>query len=194
LNNIHLLEGTHIATGAYVLFKVPMTVSGAGREKTFVEGGGFHIKGETDYTYGGLQHCTFFDLTIQKTKKDGLCGDYGMSFDCRRVKFDKCGRYGVSAQGTKGRLTNCQVTNCTRSGIASQGHSTIEIEGEESRINNNCTRGDTDNYGLYAFFSYSKIHLLSPLTKEDVSTNNNGGGNYNGDGEGEGTIETVNSF
>jgi hypothetical protein len=34
------------------------------------------------------------------------------------------------------------------------------------------------------------IHLLSPLTKEDVSTNNGGGGNYGGHG----MIETVKSF
>ena len=184
LNNIHLLEGTHIVTSykdgrgrdmPYVLFEVPMTVSGDGREKTFVEGGGFWIEGEND------QHCTFIDLTIQKTKYGGLVGD-GMSFDCRRVKFDKCGHYGVRAMNTKGRLTNCQVTNCGGSGIISY-KSSIEIEGEESRINNNCTRGDSGDYGLFAFSSSSFIHLLSPLTKEDVSTNNNGGGNYGGDGK-----------
>ena len=170
-------------TGNYVKFEVPMAVSGDGREKTFVEGGGFHIRGEKD------QHCTFFDLTIQKTKKDGLNGEFGMSFDCRRVKFDKCGDFGVYALNTKGRLTNCQVTNCKRSGIVSES-STIEIEGEESRINNNCTDGDSSSYGLKASSPSSIIHLLSPLTKEDVSTNNNGGGNYGGDG----TIETVDSF
>jgi hypothetical protein len=184
LNNIHLLEGTHIVTDEYVRFEVPMTVSGDGREKTFVEGGGFYIKGKKD------QHCTFFDLTIQKTKWSGLDGYDGMSFDCRRVKFDKCGGCGVCAYYTKGRLTNCQVTNCEGSGIISQGDSTIEIEGEESRINDNCTDGASDYYGLKAYDSSSIIHLLSPLTKEDVSTNNNGGGNYGGDG----TIETVDLF
>jgi hypothetical protein len=184
LNNIHLLEGTHIVTGRCVRFEVPMTVSGDGREKTFVEGGGFRIGGEED------QHCTFIDLTIQKTEESGLDGADGMSFDCRRVKFDKCGQHGVCAEYTKGRLTNCQVTNCKRSGIVSVG-STFEIEGEESRINNNCRRIKDNGcqYGLSAS-SFSIIHLLSPLTKEDVSTNNNGGGNYGG----EGTIETVNSF
>jgi hypothetical protein len=197
LKNIHLLEGTHIVTSykdedgvdfPYVLFKVPMTVSGDGREKTFVEGGGFMIEGEKD------QHCTFFDLTIQKTKYTGLYGECGMSFHCRRVKFDKCGDNGVYARYTKGRLTNCQVTNCTSSGIISWD-STIEIEGEESRINNNCTISGKTDYGLDASSpsisagsSSSHIHLLSPLTKEDVSTSNNGGGNYRG------TIKTVNSF
>jgi hypothetical protein len=40
--------------------------SGDGREKTFVEGGGFHIVGEKD------QNCTFIDLTTQKTKQSEL--------------------------------------------------------------------------------------------------------------------------
>ena len=167
-----------------VIFSKPMTVSGDGREKTFVEGYGFLIEGEKD------QHCTFFDLTIQKTKGTGLKGERGMSFDCRRVKFDKCGFNGVYALYTKGKLTNCQVTNCKWSGIFSNGDSTIEIEGEESRINNNCTSGNSDEYGLDAYSSSSIIHLLSPLTKEDVSTNNNGGRNYGG----EGTIQTVDAF
>jgi hypothetical protein len=194
LKNIHLMKGTHIVTSStdedgndqpYVLFEVPMIVSGGGREKTFVKGGGFLIYGEEG------QHCTFFDLTIQKTKEEGLNGYTGMSFDCRRVKFDECGRCGVRAQNTKGRLTNCQVTNCTMSGILSSSDSTIEIEGEESRINNNCTNGESFYYGLDAHNSSSIIHLLSPLKKEDVSTNNNGGGNYDSE---YGQIETVNSF
>jgi hypothetical protein len=113
-----------------------------------------------------------------------------MSFDCRRVKFDDCVAYGVFAYDTKGRLTNCQVTNCWMSGISPNWESTIEIEGEESRINNNCTNGLSGYYGLDAFNSSSIIHLLSPLIKEDVSTNNNGGGNFNSSG----TIKTVNSF
>ena len=182
--HIHLLTGTHIVTGEFVAFKHPMTVSGDGRENTIVEGGGFKIQGEKG------KKCSFFDLTIQKTDRSGLYGDYGMSFDCRRVKFDDCVAYGVFAYDTKGRLTNCQVTNCWMSGISPNWESTIEIEGEESRINNNCTKRKRGHYGLYANDLSSSIHLLSPLTKEDVSTNNNGDQNYGGDG----TIKTVNSF
>jgi hypothetical protein len=183
--NIHLMKGTHIVTDSFVLFEVPMIVSGDGREKTIVEGGGFWIAGEKDLK------CTFIDLTIQKNEMgNGLKAWNGMSFDCIRVKFDNCSLYGVFAFGTKGRLTNCQVTRCGRIGINSYHGSTIEIEGEESRINNNCTDGSSSGYGLYTDHSSSIIHLLSPLTKDDVSTNNNGGQNYGG----KGTIETVNSF
>jgi hypothetical protein len=112
----------------------------------------------------------------------------GMSFDCRRVSFDQCGFCGVWAYKTKARLTNCQVTNCER-GIHSRGYSTVEIEGEETRIDNNGTHGSEYQHGLQAS-AESFIHLLAPLTKEGISTNNNGGGNYGGPG----TIETVNSF
>jgi hypothetical protein len=185
LNNIHLLEGTHIVTGNYVKFEVPMTVSGDGREKTFVEGGGFIIKGKRD------QHCTFFDLTIQKTDLVGLYGSNGMSFDCRRVKFDKCGDNGVYACNTKGRLTNCQITQSKYSGVLSYGYSTIEIEGEETMIEKNNTSGESDVGGLAAWDSSSFIHILSPLTKESISKNNQNG-NYGGDGKQ--NIKTVNSF
>ena len=67
--NIHLMNGTHIVTGKCPLFTKnrprgvtfyePMVVSGDGREKTIVEGGGFVIKGEND------KNCTFIDLTIK---------------------------------------------------------------------------------------------------------------------------------
>ena len=44
--------------------------------------------------------------------------------------------------------------------------------------------------GLRADDTSSIIHLLFPLTKEFVSTNNHGAGNYGG----RGTIETVESL
>jgi len=195
--NIHLMNGTHIVPKG-VTFYEPVIVSGDGREKTIVEGAGFVIKGKID------KNCTFIDLTIRNNMTAGLKGDGGMSFDCRRVKFDTCG-VGVIAHGTKGRLTNCQVTNCFYSGIHSVCGGTIEIEGEESSINNNrkgAAAGDPvckNSYGLKASDS-AIIHLLSPLTKEDVSTNNGVvrghkvNHNYNYSKTPPGTIGTVNSF
>jgi hypothetical protein len=52
------------------------------------------------------------------------------------------------------------------------------------------TSGIGGHYGLDTDDTSSTIHLLFPLTKESVSTNNSGAGNYGGDG----TIETVKSF
>ena len=181
--HIHLMAGTHVVKGDdYMVFEHPMTVSGDGRDKTFVEGNGFQIKGAKN------QNCTFMDLTVQKTEANGMFGCDGMSYECLRLHFDKCGNSGVSAYKTKGRLTNCQVTNCHKCGIVST-NGTMEIEGEETRIDNNGTHGSEYQHGLQAS-AESFIHLLAPLTKEGISTNNNGGGNYGGPG----TIETVNSF
>ena len=56
--------------------------------------------------------------------------------------------------------------------------------------NVNVTGMYSHEFGLQASDTSSRIHLLFPLTKESVSTNNGGGRNY-GSYRGEGTIETV---
>ena len=194
LKNIHLMKGTHIETVhtnedgrdmPFLTLTEPMIVSGDGRENTFVEGNGFCLEGKKNL------NCTFMDLTIRKTKTSGLFGRLGMSFLCIRVGFDQCGGSGVVAYKTKGRLMNCQVTNCEYSGVYGYDGSTIEVEGEETRIQNNCTtnKGNSEDYGLNTK-SDAIIQLLSPLTKEEVSKNNSGGGNYGG----QGMIVTVNAF
>jgi len=59
----------------------------------------------------------------------------------------------------------------------------IELEGDQTKVDGNGTRGDSCFYGLFAYDTSDRIHLLFPLTKESVSTNNQGGGNYGGGGE-----------
>ena len=167
---------------SYSTISEEVTISGAGRGITFVQGGGFGIEGEKG------KKCTFMDITVQKTKESGLYGWKGMSFDCLRMHFDQCGWNGVRAYYTKGRLTNCQITQSKYSGVYSSSNSTIDIEGEETMIEKNNTSGDDVDYGLKAF-SDSSIHILSPLTKESISKNNQNG-NYGG----QGTIKTVQSF
>jgi len=66
----------------------------------------------------------------------------------------------------------------------------IELEGDQTKVDGNGTSGNNWYYGLKTLFTSSIIHLLFPLTKESVSTNNHGGRNYGGGG----SIETVNSF
>ena len=184
IKEIFLEPGIHTLTKNYVTITEEVTISGAGRGITFVQGGGFRIEGEKG------KKCTFMDITVQKTKYGGLFGWCGMSFDCLRMHFDQCGDNGVYASNTKGRLTNCQITQSKYSGVRSKSYSTIDIEGEETMIEKNNTSGDSDCYGLRAHDSSSSfIHILSPLTKESISQNNQNG-NYNSDG----TIQTVNSF
>ena len=62
------------------------------------------------------------------------------------------------------------------------GSGLMTIDGNATTIHHNGTNGY--DYGLHAYSSDS-IHLVSPLTKEMISTNNNGGRNYSG------TIQTI---
>jgi hypothetical protein len=65
----------------------------------------------------------------------------------------------------------------------------IELEGDQTKVDGNVTSG-YGYYGLRAYDTSSRIHLLFPLTKESVSTNNHNNQNF----DGQGTIKTVNAF
>ena len=98
----------------------------------------------------------------------------------------------VFAVNTKGRLINCVITQCGNSGIYCRENALIELEGDQTKVDGNVTSGYSHHYGLHTIGTSSIIHLLFPLTKESVSTNNNGGRNY-GSLLG-GTIETVHTL
>ena len=104
------------------------------------------------------------------------------------MTFTQCGSFGVHAWNTKGRLINCVITQCGQSGIFCDGNTLIEVEGDQTKVDENGTSGGF--WGLHTFKTSSTIHLLFPLTKESVSTNNQGGGNYGG----RGTIQTVDAL
>ena len=183
INHIFLEPGIHILT-KHVTISEEVIFSGAGRGSTFVHGLGFKIKGKND------KRCTFLDFTVHMTKGIGLEGQSGMSFDCLRMHFDQCGgTAGVFADRTDGRLINCQITHCVSSAVFNKNGSTIEIEGDETMIENNNTKGYNNHYGLTAYHASSRIYILSPLTKELISKNN-----QNGNCGGQGTIQTVQSF
>ena len=130
------------------------------------------------------------DMTISGASGCGLVSDNGLSFLCDSMTFTQCGLRGVYASNTKGRLINCVITQCGESGILCVGNALIEVEGDQTKVDGNVTCGIIW-YGLHAYDTSSIIHLLFPLTKESVSTNNHGGRNYRAD---RGTIETVDSF
>ena len=66
-------------------------------------------------------------------------------------------------------------------------NATITLSGQGTSIQRNGTKGISDDYGLDAFSYSDNIHLVHPLTKEQISTNNGGGRNWGGSG----TIEQV---
>ena len=166
----------------YLSITYPMKIIGAGRDKTFITNGGFDIQGTKEEGKNvGLK-----DMTM-RSKGTGLNADNGLSFLCKDMTFTQCGGIGVRAWNTKGRLTNCVITQCGRSGIYCVEDALIELEGHQTKVDGNGTPGNSCNYGLEAWDTSSRIHLLFPLTKESVSTNSQGWGNHGGAG----TIKTV---
>jgi hypothetical protein len=130
-------------------------------------------------------------MTMKGSRGYGLYGYNGLSFLCKDMTFTQCDYSGVEAYNTKGRLINCVITQCGDSGIFCSSNALIELEGDQTKVDGNVTSGNSGCYGLKTYYTSSTIHLLYPLTKESVSTNNQGGRNYNSDG---GTIETVHTL
>jgi hypothetical protein len=171
----------------YLLVQYAMQIIGAGRDKTFLANGGFKIP---EGTQEEGKRVNMQDMTISGASDSGLHNYNGLSFLCDRMTFTQCGCHGVWAYNTKGRLINCVITQCRWSGISCSEKALIELEGRQTKVDGNGTDGEGWNYGLKTSNTSSIIHLLFPLTKESVSTNNGGGGNYGGNG----TIKTVTAF
>ena len=164
----------------------PLKIIGAGRDKTIIHGG-FLIQG----TQEEGKRVDMQGMTLKGSSQYGLCAQNGLSFLCKDMTFTQCGQEGVIALNTKGRLINCVITQCYFSGIYCGEDALIELEGHQTKVDGNGTPGNSCNYGLEAWDTSSRIHLLFPLTKESVSTNSQGGwGNHGGAG----TIETVDSL
>ena len=183
---ILLKEGTY-DLGKNVIIKCPISIHGAGQDKTILQRHGIKIQG----TKKEKKRVNMQGMTMKGSSEDGLEARDGLSFLCKDMTFTQCGHSGVhAASNTKGRLINCVITQCGESGIYSGNNALIELKGDQTKVDGNVTSWNIGGYGLDTSDTSSIIHLLSPLTQEYVSTNNGGGGNYGG----EGTIETVNSF
>ena len=183
---MYLMKGTHIVTEDYVIIEQAIKIFGAGRDLTIVKGGGFLIGGKKEEG----KNVVLKDMTISETSKSGVEGFDGLSWLCDSLTITQCGWSGVKAENTKGRLINCVITQCGYSGIFCDENALIEVEGDQTKVDGNGTSGSSNDYGLETSSTSSIIHLLFPLTKESVSTNNRGGGNYY---EG-GTIQTVDAL
>ena len=182
---MYLMKGTHIVTDDLKI-EHPINIIGAGRDQTFVKGGGFDIQGTKEEG----KKVELKNMTISETSNCGVYGDNGLSWLCDSLTITQCGSHGVYAKNTKGRLINCVITQCGQCGIYCYENALIELEGSQTKVDGNVTSGSSTHYGLRPSHTSSTIHLLFPLTKESVSTNNGGAGNYGGGG----TIKTVKSF
>ena len=189
---LFIKEGDHEVDEDYLRINYPLKIVGAGRDKTIIHAG-FEIRGTKEEGKSVVVQ----GMTMKGASQCGLRNENGLSFLCKDMTFTQCGWHGVIACGvyaenTKGRLINCVITQCGWHGIWCYENALIELEGSQTKVEGNGTGGYSDHYGLKTCGTSSTIHLLFPLTKESVSTNNHGGRNYGSDWGG--TIETVNSF
>jgi hypothetical protein len=183
---LFIREGAHVVNGDYLEINYPLKIVGAGRDKTIIHGG-LKIQGTKEEG----KNVGLTDMTVSGASGCGLHNKNGLSFLCTRMTFTWCDASGVFASNTKGRLINCVITQCRDSGIYCNRNALIELEGDQTKVDGNVTSGGSDYYGVQTSYTSSIIHLLYPLTKESVSTNNQGGRNYNRYG---GTIETVHTL
>ena len=181
---IFIKEGVHEVDEYYLNICYPLKIVGAGRDKTIIQGG-FRIGGTKEEG----KRVDMQGMTMKGSSWHGLRNKNGLSFLCQDMTFTQCDRSGVWARNTKGRLINCVITQCGDSGIFSGSNGLVELEGDQTKVDGNVTCGIIW-YGLHAYDTSSTIHLLFPLTKESVSTNNHGGRNYYSNG----TIKTVNTL
>jgi hypothetical protein len=138
------------------------------KEKIVVIGGIYLMKGIQGNCH--LQH-----MTLRQAKGDGV---YGLSsFTMEDVIVERCGGDGVVASGTGivGRCTNVEVRQCGKSGVFARNGASITLIGTKTAVHDNCTKGKHNDYGLIVAGAFSIIQLVSPLTKEQVSTHNGGG-------------------
>lgn len=180
---ILLKEGTYDLE-ENILITCPISIHGAGQDRTIFHDYGIKIQGPKEEK----KRVNMRGMTMIGSSGNGLSAENGLSFLCKEMTFTQCGSNGVLAWNTKGRLINCVITQCKYSGIYCSFDALIELEGDQTKVDGNGT--DVYYYGLFTFDTSSTIHLLFPLTKESVSTNNHNGQNYGGDG----AIKTVDSF
>jgi len=170
--------------GNFVTMKKPLSMYGAGRGMTTLVGVGLKIQGKKSEGIIEIE-----DLTIKGSEGSGLNANYGMNVIMRGCSVEECKWCGVSAYGADISCDDLQVIGCGDSGVCAGYNATITLSGEGTSIQGNVTTGRSAYYGLEAEESgvQSVIHLVVPLTKEQISTNNGGGGNWGGDG----TIEQI---
>ena len=170
-----LREGEYTNGGKNLVLGKPTKIYGQGRGRTTLVGFSLEIKGNKS---GGIVEIG--ELTIKGAKEYGLETYEGMNVIMRGCTIEECGCDGVCAHTADITCDDLQVIGCGMSGVFTDTYATITLSGQGTSIQGNGTRGDSYSYGLRACKASSYIHLVHPLTKEQISTDNRGGGNWGG--------------
>jgi len=171
-------NGIHDEGGNIVHINVSISIVGESREHCIVIGG-LRMNGKKEDDV----NVNVSNLTLRKSKGVGVLGYNGASMHLDNVSVENSGESGVYVNGSKrSTMKNCNVSHSKGNGLWVYNDGLMTIDGNATTIHHNGTGGF--HYGLCATYS-SSIHLVSPLTKEMISTNNHGGNNYRG------TIQTI---
>jgi hypothetical protein len=175
LTTIVLGAGEHTIDGDELKIYSAMNIvgdPGVAKEEIVVVGG-------IRFNNGIQGNCHLQHMTLRQAKKWGVYG--WSSFTMKDVLVEQCCYSGVCADGTGvvGRCTNVEVRQCGHSGVFVSRGASIILIGAKTTVHHNCTKGNSAANGLHILGSSSStIQLISPLTKENVSTDNGGGGNW----------------
>ena len=175
-------EGEYGGDGRYVRVNIPLSIYGAGREKTTLVGVGLKILGKKSDGMVEIGDLTIKGGDTWEKKASGLYAERGMNVIMKGVSVETHNQMGVYANGADISCDDLQVVGCGMSGVYAYTKSTITLSGQGTSIQENGTNGENYHYGLKAHTSSSNIQLVLPLTKEQISTNNGGGGNWGGNG------------
>ena len=173
LTTIVVGKGEHQIDGTYLEILSAMNIVGdPGVPKSeIVVVGGIRFK-------RGIQgNCQLEHLTLRQAKGFGVDGKSSFTMDDVLVEQCLCGIY-ADGTGGVGRCTNVEVRQCRESGVVVINGASITLIGDKTTVHHNCTKGHSWDYGLKVYSSASTIHLVSPLTKQQVSIDNGGGGNW----------------
>jgi hypothetical protein len=197
LNKIVVGEGEHVVA----VFK-----SGIHDKNYLTIRSAMHIVGDPDvpkekivvvggiYFKEGIQGiCHLQNLTLRQA--NGCSGVNGWSsFTMEDVLVEECEYHGVILHGADARCTDVEVRQCGQSGMFAAGwggnSASITLIRANTKVHDNCTDDDRWNYGLVVGDS-STIQLVPPLTKEQVSFDNDGGGNWGAEDDGEASINQI---
>jgi parallel beta-helix repeat protein len=173
-------DGIHDEDGNYVDIRVSISIVGESREHCVVIGG-LRMKGKKE------DDVNVSNLTLRKSKENGVFNGFnGASMHLDNVSVENSEYSGVYVYGSKrNTMKNCNASHSKYDGLSVSNGGLMTIDGNGTTIHHNNTGGFGGGYGLHTHDSSSSIHLVSPLTKEMISTNNHNGKNYRG------TIQTI---
>lgn len=171
LNTVMLREGIYDIEGAYLNIWSTMNIVGdpnVSRDKIVINGGIRFNKMIPGICH--LQH-----LSLCKARWCGVDVESSLTMD--DVLVESCRFVGIYASGTVGRCTNVEVRYCEGDGVVAADGASITLV--KTDVHHNCKKkGVSTSYGLKVIGPTATIDLVFPLTKEEVSHDNDGGNNW----------------